>query len=527
MSLSAFLFIGIIAFSQAPVIQKEKSYGGKQEDVGYTIRQTKDKGFIIGATTSSKSAPGYHDLTDYMLMKMDKGGNLVWQKAFGGSGTDVLTDVRQTKDKGYIMVGYSNSADGDVTNVHSSTDVWVVKTDIDGNIQWQKCFGGTATDMGASVSVTDDDDIVVCASASSTDGDVTNNKGGSDVWLLNLNRKGKLQFQKTYGGSGNDYGKSAVLHADGTMVIAASVESSNGDITGAHGASDTWVFKLDAIGNIVFQKALGGTFNDYANKIDTAIGGGYIVAGSTASNDGDVSGNHGIAGTQEDGWIYKLDASGVKQWQLCLGGTDDEQLYSVVQDKDSGYVICGATASNDGDVTNNHRKFDVWIIKLTKTGTLLWQSCYGGTDRDEGRGIMTTKNTGEYFAIGYNASVDGDCTENGGKTDVWLLRLVSGGGKPGNLTAKKAPVYVNDLNILISPNPVKDMMSITFNADKNVQYHFALTDMNGKVIKTERLQSTVGSNTFSFNISNLLKGIYHVQLTEAGAKKIVTKIVKE
>jgi hypothetical protein len=165
---------------------------------------------------------------------------------------------------------------------------------------------------------------------------------------------------------------------------------------------DYWVVKLDGGGSIQWQKCLGGTHLDEAYSVQQTVGGGYVVAGRTRSNDGDVTGNHDITSSYYDCWIVKLDNSGNTEWQKCLGGTDLDGAYSVQQTSDAGYIVAGYSASNDGDVTGHHdttvNYSDCWIVKLNNSGNIQWQQCLGGTAPDQAYSVDQTTDGGYVVA---------------------------------------------------------------------------------------------------------------------------------
>ena len=174
---------------------------------------------------------------------------------------------------------------------------------------------------------------------------------------------------KTLGGSNVDDAQSIRQTTDGGYIIAGSSNSGDGDISGNHGNYDYWIVKLDSNGNMQWQKSLGGSSMDMAQSIQQTSEGGYIVAGSSSSNDGDVSGNHGGG----DYWIVKLDINGNIQWQKSLGGSSSEQVNSVQQTFDGGYIIAGTTVSTDGDITVSYGNNDFWVVKLDSGGNMQWQ----------------------------------------------------------------------------------------------------------------------------------------------------------
>src|ERR1044071_7125627 len=195
-----------------------------------------------------------------------------------------------------------------------------------------------------------------------------------------------IQWQKCLGGTAEDYSRSCQQTTDGGYISAGYTRSNNGDVTGFHGVNDCWIVKLDGGGILQWEKALGGTGRDEAYSIEQTSDGGYILAGLTESNDGDVTGNHGLL----DCWVVKLDGSGNIQWQKCYGGTDYESAQYIQQTSDGGYVFAGYTQSNNGDVTGLHGGDDYWVVKLDGSGNIQWQKCYGGTDFERAYAIEQT-----------------------------------------------------------------------------------------------------------------------------------------
>ncbi len=231
-------------------------------------------------------------------------------------------------------------------------------------IEWQKSLGGTGGDFASSIQQTSDGGYIVAGYSGSNDGDVTGNHGNTDYWIVKLDNTGAIQWQKSLGGTSNDFASSIQQTSDGGYIVAGYNGSNNGDITGNHGGgTDSWVVKLDSTGTIQWQKSLGGTSLDYASSIQQTNDGGYIIAGESSSDNGDVTVNHGGL----DFWVVKLDTVGIIQWQKSLGGTSDDGAYSIQQTSDEGYIVAGYSGSNDGDVTGHHggSDFDYWVVKLS------------------------------------------------------------------------------------------------------------------------------------------------------------------
>jgi len=305
---------------------------------------------------------------DYWIVKLDSVGNIQWQKSLGGSSSDYAYSIHQTNDGGYIVAGSTCSTSGDVTAYFGNMDYWIVKLDSVGNIKWQKSFGGSGNEEAYSILQTIDGGYIVADGSGSNNGNVTGNHGGyEDYWILKLDSIGNIQWNKCLGGTINDYAFSIQITNDGGYIVAGYSNSNNGNVTGNHGAYDCWILKLDTVGNIKWQNSLGGTNSEGAYSIQQTNDGGYVVAGSGSSNDGDITENHGSS----DYWIVKLDTAGNIQWQKSLGGTLDDRASSIQQTNDGGYIVAGLSYSNDGDVFGNHDTSgltcDYWIVKLSPT----------------------------------------------------------------------------------------------------------------------------------------------------------------
>jgi gliding motility-associated-like protein len=263
--------------------------------------------------------------------------------------------------------------------MRGNSNYWVVKLDSRGKIQWQKCYGGSGLNEGdgaRSIQLTPDHGYVVAGVASSNDGDVTGNHDGygQDYWIIKLDSTGNLQWQKCYGGSDNDWANSIQVTPDHGFIVAGFASSNNGDVGGNHigyitgGTTfgDYWVIKLDSAGNLRWQRCYGGSSEeDMANSIQPTPDGGYVVAGYSHSNDGDVSGNHGSA----DYWIVKINDGGGIEWKKCYGGSGLDEAEFIQPTPDGGYIVAGSSSSNDDDVSGNHDlpsmpMGDYWIVKL-------------------------------------------------------------------------------------------------------------------------------------------------------------------
>ena len=321
-------------------------------------------------------AGGLHGDYDIWITKLSSFGVIEWQRCLGGSGKDTARSVRQTNDGGYIVAGWTYSNDGDVVAAehHGRADAWVVKLSDKGVIQWQKCLGGSDDDAAESISATNDGGFIVTGATYSKDNDVKGkhnpNVRNSDLWVVKLNSAGTIQWQKCLGGSSNDWGYSIQQASDGGYIVGGKTWSDDGDVSENHGQFDSWIVKLDNAGAIQWQKSLGGSHTDEAYAIKQTGDGGFIIAGDTYSNDGDVDSSY-VAPDHifPDFWIVKLDNEGNIEWKKALGGSRADIAHSIDQTNDGKYIIAGVTQSNDGDVSGNHGLGDFWVIEIASSSS--------------------------------------------------------------------------------------------------------------------------------------------------------------
>ncbi len=346
-----------------PEIEWKKCFGGSHYEGANSIQQTTDGGYIVAGNSYSNDGDvsENHGGYDSWIIKLNSDGDTIWTKVFGGSQKDNVRSIQQTMEGNYIVAGYSHSNDGDVSGNHGTRDCWVLKLNSIGDTIWTKCLGGGSWDMAFSTQQTSDSNFIIAGYASSNNGDVSGNHGQEDYWIVKLNSEGDTLWTKCYGGSGHDIAQAITETTDNMLVVAGITTSNDGDVSGHQGMGyDYWIIKLNMDGDIIWKKCYGGNDGDYANSIQQTTDGGYIVAGSTTSNDGDVSGNHGGF----DYWILKLDSDGDTLWTKCFGGSNEDKAFSIQQTIDGGYIVAGQSNSNDGDVEGNHGYGDYWIVKL-------------------------------------------------------------------------------------------------------------------------------------------------------------------
>ena len=294
-------------------------------------------------------------------------GNIVWKKTYGGSADELPTmsanSIIQTGDGGFMLAGGTGSTDGDVTSNKGGNDAWIIKLNSSGDMVWQKTYGGSLNEAANSIIPIAGGNYLVSAITNSLDGDLSGqvHYGGSDCWLFKIDVNGDLIWQKTYGGSQNEGADAVLATPDGNYVFSSVTTSNNGDVSGNHGSSDVWVAKIDAAGTILRKKCFGGRDVDNAVLKDIDASGKILLVGYTFSGDGDISG--GYKGT-EDSWALQLDADVNKLNSNVFGGRSDDTGVDAVPTPDGMYMAVGRTGSANGDVTLNHGGEDVWLVKF-------------------------------------------------------------------------------------------------------------------------------------------------------------------
>ncbi|WP_426278852.1 T9SS type A sorting domain-containing protein [Chryseobacterium sp. S-02] len=430
-SLLALMLSLVMTAQTAPVIQWQKTLGGSNWDQGSSVCQTTDGGCIIAGYSPSTdgNVTGNHGDGDYWVVKLNNSGNIQWQKSLGGSGYDYPYSVQQTSEGGYIVAGRTQSNDGDVTGYHGSvySDFWIVKLDPNGNIQWQKSIGGNSEDVAYSIKQTSDGGYIVAGESSSTDGDAVGHLpyNNTDLWIVKINNAGDIQWQKSFGGYNSELAFDAKQTSDGGYIVAGATDSNSGDVTLLYGEYDYWVLKLDSTGNLQWQKTFGGSGTDNAQSVIQTSDGGYMVAGFSRSGNGLVHDHYGNLYTN-DAWIIKLDASGNIIWKKSKGGTGNDVANFIKEMPDGGYVFAGYSSSDDGDAAGNPTgSANFWIVKINNNGNVIWQKSMGGSLGDFGQSMSQTLDGG-FVMTGYSYSNDGDISLHYGiptYPDFWVVKL--------------------------------------------------------------------------------------------------------
>lgn len=436
--LLALLFIApTLLVAQIPAKVWDKTLGGTGSESKPTVAQLTDGTFVIAGTSDSNAGAdktaNRMGTTDYWLVKLDAAGTKLWDKTVGGNGIDNATAVVATADGGFIVAGDSdsNSSGTKTANSKGGSDYWLVKFDADGNQLWDRTIGGSGFDFPrAIINLSDGGLLVVGASSSDASGDKSaNGRGGYDYWIVRLTASGVKLWDKTYGGSSGDSPNSVIQLTDGGFAVAGvSSSNSSGDKTeNSRGGNDCWILKLDASGNLIWNKTLGGNSYDGAFSIAESSDKGIVFSGNSSSaRSGDKTDD---PKGRSDYWLVKLSSSGSKVWDKTIGGIEPVNGGFLQPSSDGGWLIAGDTYSGAGaDKSESSKGFnDLWLVKTNAVGTKVWDKTIGGPANDFCTYLARTSDGGLVLTGESYSDVGADKSETNRGTpstpDFWVVKL--------------------------------------------------------------------------------------------------------
>ena len=394
-----------------------------------------------------------------------------------------------------------------------------------GEMDWAKNFGGSGEDTARAIIGTTDGGFAILGFTNSTDGDLQNKRlAVDDYWLLKFDPAGNLQWNRTYGGSGQDLGQSLVQTSDGGYALTGYAQSSDGDGSNNEGFHDNWIIKLDALGAIQWERSFGFSGHDHSYDIVQTADGGFFFVGfldiTSARADGySEKGNsltrHGVG----EFWGTKIDAQGNIEWRSYYGGTNNDRAHAVVQSDDGGFVLSGFSESTDFDISSSKGSYDFWVLKIDGNGALLWERSFGGTGIEISQDIAKTNDNG-YVIAGNTFSDDSDIAKNHGESDIWLIKIDDQGNLiwertfGGSLFDAAQSVQTSaDGGFVISGNSKSDDFDVLNNRGENDLW-LIKTDAMGNMI----WQQTFGGGALDFGFDtfeNSEKSIFLVGETSS------------
>jgi Secretion system C-terminal sorting domain len=573
-SIVTILTLHLCAFSaQAQDILWEKSYGGKHAEFLFDAIPTPDYGFILAGSSISnkngnKSDNNKGDL-DYWVWKMKENGDLDWQKSFGSDGVDLLQSIKLTNDGGFVLAGTSspNPSKGGISSPQPSpkeresgannadkksvgfgdSDFWIIKLDAKGGEMWQKTIGGSGQEKLQSIAKTSDGGYIVGGSSSSspdpskggetgadnvtgeqkTDNPYAKNedsRGNLDYWVVKLDSKGTVQWQKTIGGLYVDELKSIAQTKDGGYILGG---YSNSPVSGEKsenniGVGDYWIVKLDKEGNIEWQRTIGGDQDDNLFTLMQTKDNGYIVGGnsnSEANNSKSKSNGNG-----SDFWVLKLDEKGNTAWQETYNYGKTDVLTSIVENADGSYLIGGYAQGEQSQIAEGSLQKalgvsgdkeginDYIALKINANGEKIWDKTFGSKGDEVLKKLFETRDGGYLLAGTSGGDTSGDKSSSIGGTDFWVVKLKDT-SKPD-----KEKVTVEAV-----PNPAISYTNVIVNFDYKTGTS-RLYDLSGRLINETTIS---GEHTIPVDLNNLPQGIYIVDIrTDVGVGQHGVKVIK-
>ncbi|ASJ03528.1 hypothetical protein A3L09_09810 [Thermococcus profundus] len=381
--LATFL-MGSLVSSQTEVAAESthhwvKSYGGSNQDGARAVALADNGDIVLAGWTYSFGISN----VDAWVLRLDEDGNIKWQKTYGGNERDEAYMVAIAPNGDIVIIGHTISfGAGDV-------DVWVLRLDEKGNVKWQKTYGGNERDGAYAVAIADNGDIIVAGYTYSF------STGKVDSWVLRLDGSGNIKWQRAYNERESCVANAIVVALNGDIIVAGSYKG------------DIWVLRLDENGNVKWEKTLGGDGWERAYAVALAPNEDIIVAGYTES----------FSAGYSDVWVLRLDEDGNIKWQKSYGAWGGEEARAVALADNGDIVIAGGTGSFEAS------SMDVWVLDLDEMGNIKWQKNYGGWDWEEAYGVSLAPN-GDIITSGSTHSY-------GSNHDVWVLRLPLSGELPG------------------------------------------------------------------------------------------------
>ncbi|MFC1800362.1 T9SS type A sorting domain-containing protein [Candidatus Eisenbacteria bacterium] len=435
------IFPALPALAQGPDTLWTGTYGGASSDYGYSIAQTSpDGGYIVTGSTFSFG----EGLYDVYYVKLDANGGVDWSKTYGGSGTEHGTSVKQTLDGGYIITGYTNSSGA------GSYDLLLVKTDAAGIVDWAYTYGGSEDDRGYCVQQTVPDSGYIVAGYSDTFG-----AGGGDAFVVRTDASGGFLWGAPYGGIDWDEARSiSQTFPDSGFIITGATSS-----FGA-GGDDAYLIKIDSDGDTLWTRTYGGAGSDYGFEAhQTFPDSGYVMVGHTSS----------FGAGNSDIYLVKTDQDGDSLWTTTFGGSSVEYGYSVQQTSpEPGYIVSGTTRSFGAG------NFDAYVIKTDAVGGPIWTKTYGGTEYDDGYSVCQTAPDSGYVVAGSTRSF------GAGIYDIFVVKT-----EPVLAGVVEKPA--GETGLMLSggePNPFNDQTLIRYRLGERSRVTIAVHNVLGRKVAT-------------------------------------------
>ncbi len=531
--------LSFLSYTQNYQITWQNCFGGSEIDYSMDIVKINDNYLMAGICTSDDGDITYtHGNGDGWVIMIDSTGNILWQRNYGGSLGDWFVKIVPTDNAEFYLIGLSGSSDYDISfdPYPGSYDYWIVKIDIEGNIIWDRIVGGNSGETIWSGFGTSDGGVVAYGWTYSDDGDVSQFYGGNDAWMIKLSSEGDIEWDYTIGTDWVDVGQAAMLTSDGGYLMACNANmlgNNTGNITctpHSYGWNEAVLFKLDANLNLEWQHCYGGSEHDGITAL-MEVNDGYVFGAYTGSNDGDVTGwhvgyNH-LGDPEPDAWIVKIDFDGNIIWQNAIGGSNGESsAKNIIELNNQDLMLFINTYSNDGDVSGNHSMSeydsDIWMVKLSSTGEIIYQQCFGGAGKDRVEYGVIMKSDNNYVIAGqtdYGPSYDVGCTPYGGNwidEDWWVFEI-----KDTTIGMQENFAVQNQIKVYPNPATTELWLQLPENMPFN-QAQIELYSPTGKLL----YKAKPSGEFHKIETTHMPAGLYLLRLWD-GERWMTEKVVVE
>ena len=522
LAISSFILSNCLIFAQSPDVLWQKTYGGTSFDLLYDLVACSDGNYLLigysGSSASGNCTESTNGITDYWVLKIDSDGNILWQNKYGGNERDNLFRALETPDGGYLLLGQSLSppSGNKTAPLYGGYDIWLVKIDSNGEIVWDKTYGGDNVEFISSAIETSYGYVLVSDSYSGISGNKTTpNLGASDVWLIGIDFMGNILWQQSYGGSSWDFAYDGIKTNDNSLILVSSSSStSSGDFSqNNYGGRDYWILKLDINGNLLWQQNYGGSGFDEARRIIETSDQDYLIVGFSNSPISGIKNSVNYGGN--DIWIIKIDFNGNVIWENSYGGSFDDASSNMIE-TNNGYFITGSSLSGiSGNKTEiGYGDYDFWGFKIDEDGTIIWQKSIGGSLSDGCNSIVKNLD-GTFLLAGTSRSpISGTKTvASYGDSDYWLVKL--------DEETLNSESFTNTI-FSIYPNPVKDYLTIAFEKHLDVII-VEFYNLLGQKIYTNNYHN---QNNIKIDCRNLPEGIFSATIS-TNEGKYNQKLIKK
>lgn len=466
-----------IVSAQAPDTLWTKTYGTAGNEAVYSIDQTADGGFIMGGAVNFGS-----DTSDLWLIRTNSQGDTLWTRTFGGPGEDVCQSGQATYDGGYIMAALG--------------EMWLIKTDANGDTLWTRRTGGPGGSEAPWVEQTADSGYIIT-------GNITDEVNHAQVGLIKTDSVGNTLWTKTYGGTGDEFGRSVQQTTDSGYIIVA--------VRPANGSQDIWLLKTDTDGDTTWTRTFNVGSDGDGSKVMQTADSGYailgLIFGTLESPEPDSE--------DRDWLLIKTDSLGTLQWSQTFGADSMDQSMDMLLTDDGGFLLTGWLDRSDIE-----RTADLWLVKADELGDTLWTTVLGGTSMDVGIGLVQIAE-GEYAVAG------GTGSWGAGGFDGWLVRYgeaVVAVDEAPNMPAE----FVLHANY---PNPFNPITTIRYDLPELANVSLIVYDLLGReVVRLVEGQVEVGYHMVVWNGRTadgleMSTGVYIARLVTAEYSKSIKMLL--